>query len=222
MTNLARRLTTYKHIIWDWNGTLIDDVDLAVKSIGRVLEEFGLAPITRERYREIFGFPISKYYLSLGFDLKEHSLDKLSAIFHQHYNHLLVGHSRLFSDVEDSLRELKGQSKQSILSAGAQWHLDEWVRLFEVSHYFDHVFGIDNHNATSKLQRGRELIAVSGVPVEQTILVGDTDHDLEVGRELGVEVLLVANGHQTFQRLSAAHSQVVECRFNSAQRSQSS
>ena len=222
MTNLAFRLNSYKHIIWDWNGTLIDDVDLAVKAIGLVLEEYGLPLVTRERYRAIFGFPIANYYKSLGFDLERDSLDRLSSIFHQHYNQLLLENSRLFADVEDSLRLLSGQSKQSILSAGAQWHLDEWVRLFEVSYYFDHVFGIDNHNATSKLQRGRELMAVSGVPAHQTILVGDTDHDLEVGRELGVDVMLVANGHQNFERLSGIHSHVVECRFNCVQPSQNS
>ncbi len=42
----------------------------------------------------------------------------------------------------------------------------------------------------------------------QLILVGDTDHDLEVGDALGIDVLLVTGGHQSHARLSKRHSRV--------------
>ncbi len=102
--------------------------------------------------------------------------------------------------------------KQSILSAAAQWHLDDWVKKFDIHHYFDHIFGIGDHNASSKLDRGKELIELADVCPSQTILVGDTDHDLDVGNELGIDVLLVANGRQSYERLSAIHPNVIETR----------
>jgi phosphoglycolate phosphatase len=71
------------------------------------------------------------------------------------------------------------------------------------------VFGIEDNRASSKLERGKQLMALSHIPRKDTILVGDTDHDLEVGNALGIEVILVDHGHQSFERLSAAHDKVV-------------
>ena len=75
------------------------------------------------------------------------------------------------------------------------------------------MFGISDHFATSKLARGRELLLKSDIPPHKTILVGDTDHDLDVGKELGIDVLLIADGHQSFEKLSGIHSNVIESRF---------
>lgn len=46
-----------KHIIWDWNGTLFDDVDICVDNINWLLKKYNLPEITKEKYREIFTFP---------------------------------------------------------------------------------------------------------------------------------------------------------------------
>ena len=51
-----------KTIFFDFNGTIINDVDLCLNILNEMLKENGLEPITLERYREIFTFPIKKYY----------------------------------------------------------------------------------------------------------------------------------------------------------------
>ena len=51
-------------ILWDWNGTLLDDVDLCVDALNRLLAGFGYPQrYDHERYRAIFGFPIEEYYV---------------------------------------------------------------------------------------------------------------------------------------------------------------
>ena len=184
--------------------------EMAVSSIQTLLGEHDLPGVDTKKYKDIFGFPIKGYYEKLGFDLSNTCFDMLCERFHEEYNknRLLVG--RLFSDVVHHLDFFSKSKRQSILSAGAQWHLDEWVRHFNITHFFEHIFGIDDHFATSKVGRGHELMKTARYGPDDTILIGDTDHDVEVGKELGVSVLLIANGHQSFERLTQIHDNVIE------------
>ncbi len=123
-----------------------------------------------------------------------------------------AGSARLFPGVGEILKSLKVTRTQSILSAAAQWHLDEITAHFNIQHHFHYRFGIDNHYAGSKLDRGKELIEVSGIPAADTILIGDTDHDYEVAGELGISCLLVADGHQSPERLKCVSPNVISGR----------
>jgi len=60
------------------------------------------------------------------------------------------------------------------------------------------------------IQRGHDLLRESGVPATRTLLIGDTDHDLEVGHALGISVLLVTHGHQSAERLKRLHHDVID------------
>lgn len=75
---------------------------------------------------------------------------------------------------------------------------------------FAHVFGIENKFAGSKLERGQELLRISGIDASETVIVGDTLHDLEVAKDLGVDAVLIAQGHQSAGRLRKHHSLVIE------------
>ena len=59
---------SYKGIIWDWNGTLLNDTKLAVESMNKILLKRGLPVLTVERYKHVFTFPVRDYYQSVGFD----------------------------------------------------------------------------------------------------------------------------------------------------------
>lgn len=199
----------FKHVIWDWNGTLVDDVEIAVSAVNVLLTENGLNPLDTHSYRQAFGFPVRDYYLKLGFDFDKVPYEKLCDRFIEEYNHTRAKLAELFPGTHDLLTSTRASRKQSILSAAAQWHLDEIVEHFGIKHHFDHIFGIADHFATSKLQRGRELLEISGIDGSDTILIGDTDHDCEVARELGISCLLIADGHQHHERLQAVHGNVI-------------
>ncbi len=71
--------------------------------------------------------------------------------------------------------------------------------------------GCSNIYADSKLEAGRDLLTKIGLSPEQILLVGDTTHDHEVAEELGCAVVLLAEGHQSKERLSGCGCPVLEC-----------
>lgn len=207
---LVEALKKKEHIIWDWNGTLLDDVHHAVSTINLLLQDHHLPLITREHYRKIFGFPVRNYYEQLGFNFQTHSFEDICEDFVSRY---MKGLPKLglMPQMFSTLVELHQHNRtQSILSATDQENLDLIIQHYDLNSIFTYVFGIDNKMAGSKIERGHELIRISNIPLEKTILVGDTLHDLEVGKELGIEVILISHGHQCPTRLREHHDWVLE------------
>lgn len=210
MNKLSAHLQTKQHVIWDWNGTLLSDLDHALASVNRLLAEEGLPQTTAEAYKQIFGFPVVDYYAELGFDTSPRNFLQLCERFNTYFYEGLKS-CRLWPGARELLGEIKlSGKKQSLLSASEHAMLLESVKLFGVERLFDHVFGIYDKTATSKVDRGLELMRVAGVDPKHTVLIGDTDHDLEVGEAMGVDVILVTHGHQCPTRLRAKHHTVVD------------
>ena len=210
MQQLFHRLGDIDHVIWDWNGTLLNDVPHAIGTVNFLLEPRGLPLMSIERYREVFGFPIRGYYETLGFDLQAESFADLCDQFIDRFI-AKVGECPLAPGSRELLAKIKASGKkQSVLSATEQSRLHDTVAQFGLSHYFDFVFGIADRLAGSKVQRGHDLMRESGVPPTRTLLIGDTDHDLEVGHALGISVLLVTHGHQSAERLRRLHHDVID------------
>ena len=69
----------YTHIIWDWNGTLLDDVDWCVRSVNKMLEKRKKSRLKALcDYHNVFCFPIIEYYKNVGFDLDYESFEELA------------------------------------------------------------------------------------------------------------------------------------------------
>ena len=194
-------IKNYDNIIWDWNGTLIDDVDVAVACINKLLPRYNTPVITVQRYRDIFDFPVKKYYEQLGIDLKKNLFEEIRDQYVKDYNLNIVLSSSLFPKTKALLEEIKKTKNQFILSAVSQWHLDSITTHFKVEHLFNERFGVGDHYATGKVDRGIELIKHARIDVQKTILIGDTIHDFEVAVKLGVSCLLLGDGHQSEMRL---------------------
>jgi phosphoglycolate phosphatase len=207
LTYLARR--PYSHLIWDWNGTLLDDLFLCNEILSELLEEHGLPKITQEKHRDLFQFPVAEFYKKLGFDLTSDVYRVLADKYTIAYRNR-VHRCNLFVGVEDFLLITKNKGiSHSVLSASLQNDLISQLTHYRIHHFFDHIYGLSDNLAASKVKRGKELIKHSNLPPSLTLLIGDTDHDLDVGQQLGVDVLLIADGHQSYARLSAIHDQVI-------------
>lgn len=211
-SNLAQLLDyagPKKNVIWDWNGTLLNDVDYVVDVINPMLVRHGLQKQTRATYRDVFGFPVKDYYSKMGFDLEKNCFIKMSDDFHEGYYSNFFN-CELYDSSKQALAEFQKQHKsQSILSASDQQALFQVVDHYKIKNYFVHVYGIENKLAASKLNRGLELMNHSGYYSSETLLIGDTDHDLEVGRKMGVDVVLLSHGHQSKERLLKIHDKVI-------------
>ena len=76
-----------RYLIWDWNGTLLDDVETCVDVMNGMLERRGLAPLKSvECYRGIFTFPVREYYKKAGLDPARESFEKLALEYISEYN----------------------------------------------------------------------------------------------------------------------------------------
>lgn len=199
----------FDHVIWDWNGTVMDDVDIALAAVNPLLKSQGLTELCLEGYRSVFGFPIKNYYEKIGFDFSLCDFEELSEDFHVRYNDLRIKSGKVFDDVVHFIRHIAIDKTHSILSAGAQWHLEDWVKQFQVESLFQHIYGIEDIYGACKISRGKELIDRHSLNKEKTVMIGDTVHDLEVAEAMGVSCILVADGHQNRERLQAVSSVVI-------------
>ena len=96
------------HVIWDWNGTLVDDVDVAVAAVGKLLGEHGLPQISRRDYLETFCFPITEYYRRIGFDFEKVPFSKLADRFIVNYE-AVFPHCRLHAGAQETLADIKAE-----------------------------------------------------------------------------------------------------------------
>jgi phosphoglycolate phosphatase len=199
----------YKHIIWDWNGTLLNDAWLFVEIMNSVLENRNMATISLEKYRKIFGFPVKDYYKKLGFNLEKESFQKYGLEFIKAYEKRRY-EARLHSRVNSILTKLSAMNIQhSILSAQHQSLLDDLTKYYNIHEYFIEVNGLDNYYAHSKVGIGIEWMKKTGLDSKEVLLIGDTDHDFEVAIALEVDCLLISHGHHCHSRLIQTGAPVI-------------
>jgi phosphoglycolate phosphatase len=198
-----------KTIFWDWNGTLLDDTKVCIDAINILLRERDKKEIDTEIYRKIFTFPVRDYYVKAGFDFDHEPFEKPAIEFIEHYDSL-VKQAGLFEDARKTLEEFQRRGyTQMILSAMQHDFLTEMVTKHGIDKYFLRISGIDNHFAAGKVDNARKLIASLDSHAGEIIMLGDTIHDYEVGKELEIRVILIARGHQSEERLKETGCVVV-------------
>ena len=199
-----------QHIIWDWNGTLLNDLDLCLTAINELLSKRGMNTVSQSTYLEIFGFPVKDYYLKLGFDFSEEPFEEISTEFIRSYEAGRPGCS-LMDGSKDLLQFFNSNGmSQSILSASKKSYLDQAVFDYKVQDYFFLVEGLDNHHAASKLSLAREHLDKLNLPPESILLIGDTLHDAEIADKLGFRCCLIPNGHHSKARLEKTAATIVK------------
>lgn len=184
-------------IIWDWNGTLLNDVNLCVHTINKLLSKRELTLLSETSYKEVFSFPVKEYYQKIGFDFQMEPFETPALEFIESYNSE-VNSCELHQDVLLVLNYFKSLGiRQFVLSAMEQDVLEGCLRNSHIDHFFEAVYGLDNHYAESKTVNGHRLISELKLNAGELVLIGDTVHDFEVATELGCQCVLIANGHQS-------------------------
>jgi phosphoglycolate phosphatase len=204
------RAKPIKHILWDWNGTLLDDLWLSVEAINVVLDRYQLPRVTTESYLNIFTFPVKTYYARLGFDFREHPFEVVGTEFIEEYTRRMT-QPALRPGARDCLDRLaRAGVGQSLFSAAKQQMLTELMDYHQLTAYFDDIIGQNDHYAHGKTEAGKAWLANKGLDPETIVFVGDTLHDLEVAEVMGVHGVLLSGGHTSEARLRARTSQVFQ------------
>ena len=184
------------YVIWDWNGTLFDDLDLCLYCINRLLFNNGYKTLpTMAAYKKVFGFPIEDYYKRAGFDFSKKPFTELA----HEYMDMYLPMAKYCSLNKDALFALEyfknAGAKQYILSATKQENLEAQVGLFNIRPYFEQLLGIGNVYAASKSALAHKFLE-EHKDADNIIFIGDTYHDLEVANILNAKAYLYGGGHQ--------------------------
>lgn len=205
------KMANIRHVIWDWNGTLLNDMHVSLSAINIMLEQRSLPLLDLRRYREIFGFPVIDCYRVLGFRFEtDAEWDSIAREFHDHYNRM-VGNAPLTDGALPLLEHFsKNGATMSVLSASETTILEALLASCGIRHFFTRVYGQSDLYGGSKLELGRRLMSEIGLPPVQTMLIGDTTHDYEVARELNCHCVLYLAGHQDESRLRDCNCRTIE------------
>jgi phosphoglycolate phosphatase len=193
----------YSHIIWDWNGTLFNDVELCAGIMNLLLTQESLPNISIQKYKEIFTFPVMEYYRIAGHTFERNSFEVLGKQFMDEYE-IRKNNCDLFNGVKELLAELQSKNiNQHLLSAYEQNSLNRIVKYYAINSYFQNIVGLDNIYAGGKTHLAKDLamkIRSNGTS-GNILFIGDTIHDYEVAKEIDADCILLTHGHQDKERL---------------------
>lgn len=187
-----------KVILWDWNGTLLDDVQIGIDVMNTMLKRRN-RPLMKDRnaYHQFFTFPVRQYYLNVGFDFEQESFESLSL----EYIELYTEYSKncpLMMEAQAVIESLSKLSiENNILSASEQTMLMKQVQKLNCQSWFNKIMGISDIYAASKVEIAQNWLMNSGYDAQEVLFIGDSYHDYEVAQAIGCDCMLVAQGHQS-------------------------
>ena len=190
-------------VIWDWNGTLLNDVEYAKNVINAVLKKHHIRELADfHEYREKFCFPVQTFYerVGLGGALYDEAAVEWTQEYYAH-----EADCALRFGAEECVLALKALGiRQAVISASPQTALERQVGHYAVSGRFEALMGLDNIHARSKVGLARDFMGRENSRPETTLFIGDTLHDAEVATAVGARCVLLKGGHQTEELLRSA------------------
>jgi phosphoglycolate phosphatase len=198
-----------KCIFLDFNGTVLDDVNLCLELLNIMLEEKENKRVGIEEYKNIFTFPIIKYYEAAGLTFNGYTFAELADWFIKEYTERNIKECHIFDDVKQFVDLVHRAGYKVILCSASKLNLlIDQLNAYGIFDYFDDVIGLDNHHAASKLQLALNYIKDHSVDTNNSYFIGDTTHDFEVGEAMGTKVILVNRGHQSNEVLSTTKTDI--------------
>jgi phosphoglycolate phosphatase len=197
-------------VIWDWNGTLLDDVDCCVSNLNALRLRRRMAALDRDEYRRRFGFPVRAFYEEIGFDFVAEDFAALSRDFIAEYTSR--GHEmQVAPGAREVLQRLGGRGvRHIVVSAMEARLLGDMLQGHGLTPLLAGHHGRPDHSAGSKVELGADAVRRMQLDPASMVVVGDTLHDLELAQAIGCRAVLYAGGHQTRERLAVAGAPVID------------
>jgi len=201
-----------RHIIWDWNGTLFDDIDAVVDATNANFAGYELPALTAETMRAAFTRPVWVYYENmLGRPLVEDEWLALDAGFHLHY-HRMMRFCGLTSDARSVLATWQSTGgSQSLLSMWKHERLVPAVRdYFHIEPYFARVDGVRGAGGGSKTEHMIAHLAAMRLDPAEVLVVGDSVDDTLAAQHVGARAVAYTGGTTSRAALAALGVPVVD------------
>jgi phosphoglycolate phosphatase-like HAD superfamily hydrolase len=195
--------------VWDWNGTLLNDLDLVITATNAVFTSLGGPTVSVDEHRVRFRRPIADYYAEvLGRAVDDEAFGELDRIFHDAYRSGFTT-CALADDAATAMAAWPGT--QSLLS---MWFHDELVPAVHTYGLADRFARVDGLRATVGGGRKAESLAAHlaelGVPGHDVVLIGDSIDDAEAAESVGGRAVLYTGGFTDAARLRASGHPVAD------------
>lgn len=192
----------FEHIIWDWNGTLIDDTWMCHEIMIPLIDEYGGTQVTLDGYRDLFCHPLELFFEALNLRIAGTEFFSFNEKFHTAYE-ARRHECLLHPEGKDLLTLLNNKAiPQSVLSSHPDWMLRDGLQHFGITQEFEHIAGLGDHSCGSKVDNGHALLKKVQVSPANAAIIGDSFHDFEVAHALGIESFIIAVGAQSSSNLT--------------------
>jgi phosphoglycolate phosphatase-like HAD superfamily hydrolase len=200
-----------RHVVWDWNGTLIDDHVAVVAAINDALASLRLPPIDSHIFRTHFTRPVQRFYERVaGRPIAPGEWQTLDEAYHESY----AAWAERLELTPDALATLAAAQAagltQSLLSMWRHRDLVPLVERLGIGHFFLRVDGLRVPGGGGKTEHLRAHLAALEIEASAALLVGDTLDDLEAARTVGARCVLYDGGSHHRSALEATGVPVVD------------
>lgn len=186
------------HIIWDYNGTVLDDVDTAIAAVNAMLAKRSLPPTDRETYKNTLVMPLEKYYDTVGIHNADISVLSIEFREKSEQNAHLSKISEGFFDVIETTK--RQGIKNILMSSLFCGYLNSELDKYSLHGYFDAVMGMNDTSVGSKYGMALEYITSNRIDTKNVLFIGDLVSDAEIAKKIGAKCILVPNGHNSKKR----------------------
>ena len=201
----------YSCIIWDFNGTIADDVTLSIDAINGVIAKRNLPQIKNiQAYQKVFGFPVREYYARLGFDFYMEPYEIPAKEWVDAY---VAGMETItaVSGVQQVLEACRSAGMiQIILSACETNMLYNILRHLKLEHFFMKILTAEDIYGCGKISVAKKFAADTDIDLSTALLIGDTDHDAQTAKELGCDCILYIGGNMVKEKLLCSGFPVID------------
>jgi phosphoglycolate phosphatase-like HAD superfamily hydrolase len=200
---------TRAHLVWDWNGTLLDDLSLVVSSTNAAFSAVGGRLVDADEHRTRFRRPVAEFYAEiLERAVDDEEFGKLDRIFHEAYRVGLTTMA-LAADAQQALTAWPGS--QSLLSMWFHEELVPAVSTYGLAAHFTRVDGlrteVGGHLKAGHLTAHLEGLGITGA---DAVLIGDSLDDAHAATANGAAVVLYSGGFTDASRLQAVGCPVAD------------
>jgi len=191
-----------RNVIFDWSGTLVDDLPAVWEASNHVFRQSGLAPLTLEEFRSEFQLPYRGFYAKF---VPHIPLEQLEVWFHTR-----------FAECQDSVvpiphaRELlefcaQHQLRLFVLTAVHPNHFATPAEAIGFGQYFERVYA----GVADKRTRITDLLTENNLDRGATLFVGDMQHDIETAKHGGIPSVAVLTGYNSLLQLRQAEPDLI-------------
>jgi len=191
-----------RNIIFDWSGTLVDDLPAVWRASNHVFKQAGVAEMTLDQFRTEFSLPFKDFY---GRYVAHIPLPQLEEWFHRHFKQVQHLSSEL-PHARDFLEFCRGSGMRTfLLSTIHRDHFAAQSAMTGFDRFLDHPY----IEAWDKRSWILEILERHELKAEETLFIGDMQHDIETAHHGGVFSCAVLTGYNRLEQLRASQPDLI-------------